>query len=325
MTPLNVQTPNPTDIPDSSVLPDASDVEHNATEPEASISSMLQDAADEISQSDHHQRPPQIGEGSDLSYLPNASEVDDHTELPEERSSFVSTEKEDTADLPYYSDQGDSEHHESDVSTSTFKYKNNKAEANKTASPAADDEVSTPGDRPVIDDYSNLSDAFDANGGSGRFDARQLVSTPTRQQLSSFSNAIHSIDHSTSSDIKMAEGSVAKTLAVESAPESAVESSIAGSSTVGSSRDVTVTPSEEEVKPSKILLTHTEMALLTTFFRDYRQPLFSPGRWHCLGSSYRACCRTTSPSGHLCAVPAIWVSKPNVRTAVRRHRRQEPR
>ncbi|KAM0794802.1 hypothetical protein BDR22DRAFT_671171 [Usnea florida] len=299
MTPLNIKTPKAPETQEDSVVPDASN---------------------------YHQRLPQIGEGSDLSYLPNASEVDDNTELPEDRSSFVSAENEDTADLPYYSDPGDSEYHESDISTSTFKYKNNKAEAEGAALPAAEDpevgEVSTPGDRPVIDDYSNLSDAFDANDGSGNFDARPLVSTPTRQQLSSFSNAIHSIDRSTSSDIKM--GSVAETSAVVSAPESAVESSIVGSSTVGSSGDVTVTPSED-VKPSKNLPILTEMALLTTFFHDDRQSLFSPGRWHCLGSSYRACCRTTSPSRHLCAVPAIWVSKPTVRTAVRRHCGQEPR
>ena len=295
MTPLNIKTPKAPEIQEDSVVPDASN---------------------------YHQRLPQIGEGSDLSYLPNVSEVDDNTELPEDRSSFVSAENEDTADLPYYSDPGDSEYHESDINTSTFKYKNNKAEAKGAALPAAEDpevgEVSTLGDRPVIDDYSNLSDAFDANDGSGSFDARPLVSTPTRQQLSSFSNAIHSIDRSTSSDIKM--GSVAETSAVVSAPESAVESS-----TVGSSGDVTVTPSEEDIKPSKILPTPTEMTLLTTFFHDDRQPLFPPGRWHCLGSSYRACCRTTFPSRHLCAVAAIWISKPTVRTAIRRHFGQEPR
>ena len=249
--------------------------------------------ADKISQSDRLQRPPQIGEASDLSHLPNASEADttiteaqdvsmstrrshsnlsdadyqdENTELPEDKSSFVSTENEDTVDLPYRSDPNDSDYHESDVSTSTLIYKNNKAEANSAGLLAADDpgveEISTPRDRPVIDDYSNLLDAFDANNDSGSFHARPLVSTPTRQHLSSFSDANHSIDYSTSSDIKMAEGSAAGTLAVESAPESAVESSIVGSSTVASSGDVTVTPSED-VKPSKFLPTLTEMALLT--------------------------------------------------------------
>ena len=297
MADLNSQTRKTTEIKDNSVLPDASDFEGNATEGEASISSTLPDA-DETSESDRLRRPPQIGEGSDLSYLPNASEVDtsitevqdismstrrshsnplvaddydDDTVLPEDKSSFVSTENEDTADLPYHSDPDGSDHHESDVSTSTFIYKNDKAEANSAALPAAEDpgvgKVSTPRDRPVIDDFSNLSDAFDANVDSGSFDARPLVSTPTRQQISSFSDANHSIDYSTS-DIKMAEGSAAETLAetlgVESAPESAVESSIVGSSTAGSSGDVTVTPSED-VKPSKILPTVTEMTLLTTF------------------------------------------------------------
>ena len=111
-----------------SVLPDASDFEHNATEPEASISSTLPDA-DETSQSDRLQRSPYLGEGSDLSYLPNASNAnsstteaqdismstrrsqsslsdaakqDDDTVPPEDRSSFVSTENEDTVDLYIY-------------------------------------------------------------------------------------------------------------------------------------------------------------------------------------------------------------------------------
>ena len=111
-----------------SVLPDASDFEHNATESEASISSTLPDA-DETSQSDRLQRPPQTREGSDLSYLPNASDAntniteaqdismstrrshsnlsdaakqDDDTVLPEDKSSFVSTENEDTVDLYIY-------------------------------------------------------------------------------------------------------------------------------------------------------------------------------------------------------------------------------
>ena len=80
MTTLNIQTPKATEIQDNSVLPAASDFEHNATEPEASISSTLPDA-DEISQSDHNQRPPQIEEGSGLSYISNASEID--TSIPE--------------------------------------------------------------------------------------------------------------------------------------------------------------------------------------------------------------------------------------------------
>lgn len=116
----------------------------------------------------------------------------------------------------------------------------------------------------LINEYSNLSDAFDANVDSGSFGTGPLVSTPTRQQLSSFSKTNPSINSSTSSDIKMAEDSVAENLAVESAPESAVESSAVGSSTVGGSEDVTVTPSED-VTPCKILPTLTEMALLTTF------------------------------------------------------------
>ena len=297
MNTLKSETPKATEIQDNSVLPDANDFEHNVTQPEASTSSTLPDAG-EISQSDRLQRPPQIGEGSDLSYLPNASEADtsiaeaqdismsthrshsnlsdaaeqdDDTVLPEEKSSFVSTENEDTTDLPYRSDPDDSDYHESDVSTSTFIYKNHKAEADSAALPAAEDpdvgKVSTPEGRPVIDDYSNLSDAFDANVDSGSFDARPLASTPTRQQISLLRREpLHR--YSTSSDIKMAESSAAGTLAVESAPasapESAVESSIVGSSTVGSSGDVTVTPSED-VKPSKISSTLTEMTLLTTF------------------------------------------------------------
>ena len=294
MASLNSRNPKATETQDNSVLPDASDFVQNVTEPEASIYSTLPDA-DEISQNDRLQRPPKIGERLDLSYLPNASEADttiteaqdismstrrshsnlsdtadqdDDTELAEDKSSFVSTENEYTADLPYGSDPGDSDYHASDVSESTLIYINNKAEADSAALPAAEDpevaDFSTPRGRPVIDDYSTLSDAFDANVDSGSFGARPLVSTPTPQQLFSFSNANRSIDRSTSSDIKMAEGSVAGTLAVESAPESAAESSIVGSSTGGSSGDVTVTPSED-VKPSKILPTLTEMALLTTF------------------------------------------------------------
>ena len=199
-----------------------------------------------------------------LSYLSDAATQDDNTELPEDNSSFVSTENEDTADLPYCSDPDDSDYHESDVSTSTFIYINNTLSAAEDPGVGDQSEVSTHGSRPVIDDYSNLSDAFDANDDSGSFDARPLVTTPSYKQLSSFSDANLSNDCSTSSDTKMAEGSAASTLAVESATESAVESSTVGSSTVGSSGDVTVTPSED-VKPSKILPTLTEMALLTTF------------------------------------------------------------
>ena len=297
MTSSNAQTHKTTEDQNNSVLPDASDFDHNATGSEASIFSTLPDA-DEISQSDPLQRPPEIRGGSDLSTLPNASEVDtsiteaqdtsmstrrslsnqsdaadqdDNTELPEDKSSFVSTENEDTADLLYCSDPDDSDYHESDVSTSTFIYINKKREADSAFLPAAENAgvgdqsvVSTHGSRPVIDDYSNLSDAFDANDDSGSFDARPLVSTPTYKQLSSFSDANHSNDCSTSSDIKMAEGSMAATSAVGSETESAIESSAVGSSTVGSSGDVTVTPSED-VKPSKILTTLTDMALLTTF------------------------------------------------------------
>ena len=255
--------------------------------------SVLPDASDALA------RPPQIGEGLELSYLPNASEVDttitdtqdismsiptshsnvsdqvdedDDTVVPEDDSSFLPTENEDTEDLPYYSDPNDADYHDSDESTSTLIYKNNRAEARSVELPAAEDPEAgdqSEGYRPVIDEYSNLSDAFDANVDSGSFDARPLVSTPTRQQISSSSNINHSINSPTSPDIKMEEGSAAEilaveTLAVESAPEIAVESSTVGSSAVGSSGNVTVTPTED-VKPSKILLTLTEIALLTTF------------------------------------------------------------
>ena len=268
------QNPNASETLDNSILPDANGFEQNA----------------------------QIGEGSDLSYLPNASIVDtsiteaqdvsmltrtshsnlsdaadedDDTEVPEDKSSLLSAVNEDTEDLPYYSDPNDSDYHESDVSTSTVIYKNDRAEARSVYLPAAEDPGAgdqSEGDRPVIDEYSNLSDAFDANVDSGSFGTRPLVSTPTPQQLPSFSDTNSSINSPTSSDIKMAEGSAAGTLAVESAPESVVESSAVGSSTVGGSEDVTVTPSED-VKPSKILPSLTEMALLT-FFSTITDNLF---------------------------------------------------
>lgn len=217
MTISSTQRPENGGIPDLSTLPDASDLDASTTVAEESTTST-------------HRHP---------SVLPDADEAS----VPEHlgtNSSITISDDEESTDQPCYSDPDDSEYHDSGSSTPV---PSRQGATHRSCLPGAADSgfesesnTSIHANQHVIDEFSNLSDAFEP----GSFDASQWVLTPTSQQLSFLSDA--STFNVTTIKMEDTRASVPE--------ESSV---VSDSKEIESSGHVNERSNSEDVEPSKIL------------------------------------------------------------------------
>lgn len=165
MTDSTTQTPENDEV---SSLPDASDID---------ITVIKDSTASE---------PP------NLSFLPDVEDAND-SEYHDSNSSVTTSGHQESSDRPSFSNLDDSEYHESNPSTPKISHRevtkesclSGAGEVDVSGNFESDSNTLTPGNHHVIDQYSFLSDAPDAQNieDSRNFETNPNVSTPNHLQV----------------------------------------------------------------------------------------------------------------------------------------------